>query len=138
MSSFSQTSAGPAYATLIIGAGSIGARHARNLCTLGIGPLTIWDPLTERAAQMARDLCVQTVASLEQGFADRPKLVFVCSPPSFHIPQAREAVRAGAHVFVEKPLSDTLEGVAELISEAKQKCRTVQVGYNLRFLLSGH
>jgi predicted dehydrogenase len=122
------------WSTLIIGAGSIGTRHARNLNTLGIGPLTIWDPLIERATQIARDLTVQTVTSLEQGLADKPKLVFVCSPPSFHIPQALQAVQAGAHVFVEKPLSDTSEGVAELTREAEQKCCIVQVGYNLRFL----
>jgi glutamate-1-semialdehyde 2,1-aminomutase/spore coat polysaccharide biosynthesis protein SpsF len=42
-------------------------------------------------------------------------------------------VRVGAHVFVEKPLSDTLRGVGQLISEARQRQRIVQVGYNLRF-----
>ena len=45
---------------------------------------------------------------------------------------AAQAVAAGAHVLVEKPISHTLDGVAALLDEAAQR-QVVMVGYNLRF-----
>jgi predicted dehydrogenase len=62
-----------------------------------------------------------------------PDLVFVTNPISMHVPTALWAVRAGAHVFVEKPLGDSLEGVRQLAQEAASRSRVVALGYQLRF-----
>jgi predicted dehydrogenase len=122
------------HSALLVGAGSIGQRHARNLRVLGVRRLAIWDPEPGRAAQLAGELAARAVGSFEEGLADGPSCVFVCSPPSFHVGQALAAVRAGTHVFIEKPLGDSLDGVDELAREAAAGRRIVQVGYNLRFL----
>jgi predicted dehydrogenase len=66
-----------------------------------------------------------------QGF--RPNIVFVCTPPSFHVDHALRALRNGAHVFIEKPLSHSIDGVSALRDESNKLERVVQVGYNLRF-----
>jgi predicted dehydrogenase len=50
-----------------------------------------------------------------------------------HLAQALQALRAGAHVFVEKPVSDRLDGLEELRNESARRGVVVQVGYNLRF-----
>lgn len=119
---------------LVVGAGSIGSRHLRNLRTLGITRLAACDPDAERRKGVAQESGVQTFADLQPALADfKPSLVFVCTPPVMHVAQARAAVAAGAHVLVEKPLSVDLEGVGALISEAAAGKRQVQVGYNLRF-----
>jgi predicted dehydrogenase len=62
-----------------------------------------------------------------------PATVLVCTPPTLHVRQALQAVQAGAHVFIEKPLSSVPDGVPELIREASHLGRVCQVGYNLRF-----
>jgi len=122
------------HAVLVVGAGSIGRRHARTLRTLGVRALSVWDPDPARAAALAGDLQADVAGSLEAGLAGRPSCVFVCSPPAFHVRQALAAVQAGAHAFVEKPLGDALDGVAGLAEAAAAGRRVVQVGYNLRFL----
>jgi len=119
---------------LVVGSGSIGQRHMRNLRALGIRRLAACDPDPNRLEPMVAELGIHPFADFKKAMtATKPDFVFVCTPPVFHVPQALQAVRAGAHVFVEKPLSHTLNGVDELIAEAKSHQRIVQVGYNLRF-----
>jgi len=119
---------------LVVGSGSIGRRHMRNLRALGIQHLAACDPDPDRLAPMVTELGIQPFADFDKAMtATKPDFVFVCTPPVFHVPQALRAVQAGAHVFVEKPLSHTLDGVDELIAEAETRQRVVQVGYNLRF-----
>jgi len=122
------------YKVLVVGSGSIGRRHLRNLITLGIRELAICDSQEERLAPVVDELKIPGFTSYEKALAESaPDIVFVCTPPVFHLAQARQALLAGAHVFVEKPLSNTLEGVDDLIAEADSGNRVVRVGYNLRF-----
>jgi predicted dehydrogenase len=119
---------------LIVGAGSIGRRHLSNLKKLGVDKLAACDPHPERLEYVASEFqteCFPTIESALRGF--RPDAVLVCSPPVHHVAQATEALRAGAHVFIEKPLSDRMDGVEELQDETVKRGATVQVGYNLRF-----
>src|ERR1041385_8853720 len=100
---------------LVVGAGSIGQRHLKNLRALGVAQLMACDPDSQR---------LEAVSELEvRGFADfsealavgKPEMVLICTPPVFHVMQAIEALKIGADVFVEKPLSDRLEKVDCLI-----------------------
>lgn len=130
---------------LIAGLGSIGQRHLRNLRAL-LGPdvdilayrvrgLThvITDRLAiEPGASVTDKYGVRSFGRLDDALAERPDAVFVCNPTSEHMRTALAAVRAGCHVFVEKPLSDTYDGVDELIAVAEQSRRVVAVGYQMR------
>lgn len=119
---------------LVLGAGSIGRRHMRNLRALGIQDIAACDPDPTRVAPMVDELSVRPFAEFQAALASfSPEAVFICTPPSLHVNQALEAIQAGAHVFLEKPLSDTLDGVDELLQEAKGRDRIIQVGYHLRF-----
>lgn len=105
-----------------------------NLRKLGIQRLAACDPDEERLKPMIGELKVEPFADLTIALSTwKPDAVFVCTPPIYHVNQALEAVRAGAHVFIEKPLSHSGEGIAELAAEASNCARIVQVGYNLRF-----
>jgi len=118
---------------LVAGAGSIGRRHLGNLRKLGFDKLAVCDPDAERAQSAALEFGVECFSDFFRALEQRqPDAVLVCSPPVCHVEQARQAISAGAHVFVEKPVSDRLEGVEELAREAERAGRTVQVGYNLR------
>jgi predicted dehydrogenase len=119
---------------LVAGAGSIGRRHLGNLKTLGLSRLAACDPHPERLEYVAAQFQVEGFATLEEGLERlHPDVVLVCTPPVHHVSQAMLALRCGAHVFIEKPLSDSLDGVEELSREAANRSLTAQVGYNLRF-----
>ena len=119
---------------LVAGSGSIGRRHMRNLRSLGISELAGCDPDPERLAPMVAELEIHPFGAFETAMeAFRPDAILICTPPSFHLEQARQGVAMGAHVFIEKPLSHSMEGVKALIGEARASGRVLQVGYNLRF-----
>ncbi len=105
-----------------------------NLRKAGVQRLAACDLDPDRLKPVVDGLGIEPYVSLESALsATRPDAVFICTPPVHHVQQALQAVRAGAHVFVEKPLSDRLDQVAELASEALSRKRVLQVGYNLRF-----
>lgn len=119
---------------LVLGAGSIGRRHLANLRRLCVGRLSTCDPDEGRRQHIAAEFQVETYSEFGQAIAEsKPDAVFVCTPPVYHVEQATLAVRAGAHVFIEKPLSDRLQGIDTLKDEVCKNRRVVQVGYNLRF-----
>jgi len=119
---------------LVLGGGSIGTRHAGNLLERGAGEVMVAEPDEKRCKEIARELNVQTCTDADTAIHEwKPDIVFVCSPTALHVPQALKAVEAGAHVFIEKPLSHTMEGVQELQKKSREKKHTVMVGCNMRF-----
>lgn len=120
---------------LVIGTGSIGARHCRNLAALG-HEILAWDEDPLRLHEVETLQGVKAVMGLEHGLAMRPDGVLVCTPPASHVALARAALDAGTHLFVEKPLAAASGDVPALLEEAEQRGRIVAVGYNLRFLSS--
>jgi predicted dehydrogenase len=122
------------FSILVAGSGSIGRRHITNLHKLGVRKLAACDPDPERLAPMVSEFKVEPFSDFSAALAARkPDAVFVCTPPVHHVSQALEAVRSPAHVFIEKPLSHSLDGIEELVDEVRLRGRTAQVGYNLRF-----
>jgi predicted dehydrogenase len=117
---------------LVIGCGSIGQRHLRNLRGLGISPLSAVDP-DPGCADAARAAGAVVHGDLEGALAARPEVALVCTPPHLHLDAARAALAAEAHVFVEKPLAASLEGVDDVLALAAARGRLLAVGYNLRF-----
>ncbi|KIL40340.1 hypothetical protein SD70_13920 [Gordoniibacillus kamchatkensis] len=59
--------------------------------------------------------------------------VDVLTPEHLHVEPVRAALRAGAHVFVEKPLAHTPQAAAELVREAEACGRLLMAGHVLRF-----
>ncbi|MBV8895735.1 MAG: bi-domain-containing oxidoreductase [Acidobacteriaceae bacterium] len=60
-------------------------------------------------------------------------LVFITSRNQHHAPQALEALRAGKHVFVEKPMALTEEECRDLSHAVRESGRHLTVGFNRRF-----
>ena len=119
---------------LIVGAGSIGRRHISNLKKLGLSKLAACDPHPERLEYVAKEFQVECFPTIEAGLDEfQADAVLVCSPPAVHVAQAIQGLQAGAHVFIEKPLSDRMDGVEELRKQTAKRGAVVQVGYNLRF-----
>ncbi len=118
---------------LVVGCGSIGIRHLRNLQSFPNVELLAHDVVAERVTQVTAELGVWTTTNLDYAIDQKPDAVVVCAPTHLHLSLAERALDAGAHVFVEKPLSHSLDGVSEFIERARALGLVVLVGCNLRF-----
>lgn len=100
----------------VLGCGSIGRRHIGNLIALGIRPddISVYDPDASACHQAALDLGVVDWYSIRAVVGGNSNAVLICSPPQFHVEQAMAVAERGCHVFIEKPLSHSMESVQEL------------------------
>lgn len=118
---------------LICGLGSIGRRHLRNLKALGLTNLVLYR--TGKSTLPEEELEGLPVefdldAALEKW---QPTAAIIANPTSLHLPTALHAAKAGCHLLLEKPISDSLDGVAELKEVVKDKHLQVLVGFQFRF-----
>lgn len=122
---------------LILGAGSVGLRHLRNIVGLGHEVPMIFDPDPSQLRK-ARKISPASLFTSDEREALRQETdaVLICSPTHLHLQQALAAIRAGKHVFIEKPLSHSLDGTEVLATEASRARRIVLVACNLRFFPS--
>src|SRR4029079_15908942 len=104
---------------LIVGSGSVGRRHARNLSALGCC-ISCVDPRQDRRDELARETpVIKAHATMDEALnGARIDGVVVGSPTAFHVEQSTAALRAGLPVLLEKPAASGL-------SEAEALGRTV-------------
>ncbi len=117
---------------LIAGLGSIGRQHLRNLITLGERDLLLYrtNKSTLSEDELA-DFPVET--DLAKALNHKPDAVIVSNPTSMHLDVAIPSARAGCHLLLEKPVSNSFEGIDELIEAVKIGGGEVLVGYQYRF-----
>lgn len=117
---------------MIAGAGSVGRRHLRNLVTLGERDILLYR--TQRSTLPEDELAAFPVeVDLVAALAQRPQAVIISNPTSLHLDVAMPAARAGCHMLLEKPISHSMERIAELEIAAQQSGARVMVGYQFRF-----
>ena len=131
---------------LMIGLGGIGQRHVRNLRAL-LGAtaeiiayrvrrqMHLVTPTmgADRDRNVENEYMIRTFSSLEKALEERPDIAFICNPTSLHIPVALACAQANCDIFVEKPLSDSMQGIDQLIRAAEENKTVAMVGYQLRF-----
>jgi predicted dehydrogenase len=118
---------------LVVGCGSIGERHIKNLQDLSVENVSILDKNLERLQYIKEKYRVTSFENLEEALRQDFDIVFVCTPPSSHISISTKAVHHEHHVFIEKPLSNNMTDVETLSQSAKRKKKKIFVGYNFRF-----
>lgn len=118
---------------LVVGGGSIGRRHLKNLAALGVGPLGVVEVEREARERVQKELGAEAFATLEQGLAWSPRFAVIATPPHLHIEQALAAAEQGIDLFIEKPLTHRPEGIAELASLLHRHNCVSLVGCNMRF-----
>jgi predicted dehydrogenase len=118
----------------VIGAGSIGYRHLRNLENLGVETLVICEPDPERRSQMqASHPKWKWCNELSEAFAQGPEAVIIASPSAFHEDQLRAALAYRCAIFVEKPLSYRMGQLTSLADDALDQKVVTMVACNMRF-----
>jgi predicted dehydrogenase len=73
------------------------------------------------------------VYQMEDALEAKPEVALITGPASMHIETALALARQGIYLFIEKPLSNTLERVDELIELCRRRSLVLMVGYNFRF-----
>jgi predicted dehydrogenase len=116
----------------VLGGGSIGQRHARNLIALSQSNVRIIETVPEQAEKLKTE-SFTVFTEPEAAFAPEVEAVLICSPTTYHQEQTRTALQHGKHVFIEKPISHVWEGVDELVSLAENAGVVTLVGFNMRF-----
>jgi predicted dehydrogenase len=116
---------------LIVGLGSVGRRHLRNLLALGQTDLVLLR--SGKSTLPEEDLQgYPVVRDVEAALCTRPQAAVIATPTSLHLQPAIPLARAGVHLLLEKPVSHSLEGVQGLRDAAAQGGAQVMVAYMYR------
>ncbi|MGI9333197.1 MAG: Gfo/Idh/MocA family protein [Gammaproteobacteria bacterium] len=121
---------------LIVGLGNMGHSHARAYQRLDTSVELVG--LCSRSIENQCDIPA-ALGALPR-FADyaealsslAPDAVCICTWPDTHAEYALAAFEAGAHVFVEKPMAETVDAARQVADEARATGRKLVVGYILR------
>ncbi|MGB2957869.1 MAG: Gfo/Idh/MocA family oxidoreductase [Bacteroidota bacterium] len=117
----------------VIGVGHLGALHAKMLAQIdGVHLIGVQDDDDAKTRRVAEDLGVQPFARYEDLLQQVDALTIATNTPS-HSEIARTALQRGKHVFIEKPITETVREAEELCSLAGKSRLCLQVGHIERF-----
>jgi predicted dehydrogenase len=117
---------------LLAGLGSIGRRHFRNLLALGERDILFYR--SHKSTLSDDELAGYPVETdLQRAFAHKPDAVIISNPTALHLSVAIPAAEVGCHLFLEKPISNSLEGIDNLQRTVAHNNVRTQVGFQFRF-----
>ena len=117
----------------VVGAGSLGFHHIRILRDLpGIQFSGFVESRPERRKEVEKELRVRSHQTLD-GLLDASDAIIIVVPTSAHFSVGSAAIERGKHVFIEKPITSTLEEADALLELAREKSVMVQIGHIERF-----
>jgi len=117
----------------VVGVGHLGSLHAKMLASVPeIALVGVTDTDSAKAAALAAEYKTQAFPSLD-ALLDHADAVTIAAPTSAHHELALHALQRGKHVFVEKPITETVAQAGELCSIAAEKNLVLQVGHVERF-----
>jgi len=117
----------------VVGAGSLGFHHIRILRDVdGAQLVGFVEERPERAAVVSSELGVKSYGDLAT-LLDEVDAVTIVVPTPSHFEVAKQALERGKHVFIEKPITRTLDEADELLAIAGDSGAIVQIGHVERF-----
>lgn len=115
---------------LIVGYGSIGTRHLKNLISIENMKILI---LTKRKNLEINQKNVKVIHNLKDALNEKPDFALITNETRYHIPIALKLAKFGLDLFIEKPLSDSMKNIEKLKKIVNEKKLVTQIGCNLRF-----
>ncbi len=115
---------------LVVGYGSIGKRHVQNLLKIPNVEILIC------TKQNIRNPCIKKVKiskSISECIKENPEIGIISNESSYHVKTAIKLAKLGIDLFIEKPLSNSLDGSKELLSIVKKNKVITQMGCQFRF-----
>lgn len=116
---------------LIVGLGSIGKRHLKNLLLSKDSQIIICSKQTK--SEFSNHKNIKIFNSLDRCLLEEPDIGFITNVTSKHIPIAIKLAKSGLDLFIEKPLSNNMKNVNKLQKLIESKKLITMMGCNLRF-----
>ncbi|MGA0384556.1 MAG: Gfo/Idh/MocA family protein [Flavobacteriaceae bacterium] len=117
----------------VFGAGHLGKIHLKLLqASPHFELIGFFDPDQSHAQQLQNELGYASF-SKSSDLLDAIEAAFVITPTPFHFELTKSALHKSKHVFVEKPICETIEEAQEMVRLAQKKQRVGQVGHVERF-----
>jgi len=131
---------------LMIGLGSIGQRHLRNLKRLmgdnasftayrsrGLNITFSNDMKIREDVNLEDEYGIESFYDLDEALAQKPDVAFISNITSKHIECAMKVAEAGCDFFIEKPISHNLDGIDKLLKIIEEKKLIAFVGFQNRY-----
>jgi len=117
----------------VLGAGHLGKIHLKLLNQSNKYNLVgFYDPIKENAQKVAAEFGYKAFDTI-QDLINAVDVVDIVTPTLSHFDCAKEAIEKGKHIFIEKPITKTVEEADALIELAKKHQVKGQVGHVERF-----
>ena len=115
---------------LVVGYGSIGRRHVNNLLKMPNIEVIV---CTNRSDVNLKNNRIKFYKSLDDSILEKPDFGVITNVTNLHIPIAIKLAQKNIDLFIEKPLSDSINGINKLVNLVKKKHLVTMMGCNLRF-----
>jgi predicted dehydrogenase len=118
----------------VVGCGYWGSKHARVLQAIdGVAEVVLVDQSPDRLRNLARNYPSAPCHLELRDALPHVDAVIVATPPSTHVLVALDAIAAGKHVLVEKPLAPTVGGAHQLVEAAAVAGVTLLTGHTFEY-----
>ncbi|MEZ5008678.1 MAG: Gfo/Idh/MocA family oxidoreductase [Chitinophagales bacterium] len=117
----------------VAGLGHLGKIHLDHLLSMNEFKVTaLYDIDKEKLLKISNEVIVQPFSKYED-FLEKCDVVLIATPTISHFEYAEQAIKNHKHVFIEKPITHTLEEAKKLIDLADEAGVKIQVGHVERF-----
>jgi predicted dehydrogenase len=117
----------------VVGYGYWGSKHVRVLSSIPDVTVTVVDGQPERLAEAAAHYPAAKLAQSLDDVLSTVEAVVIASPPGSHAALAKQALDAGKHALVEKPLTTSVEDAEALVELAQRRGATLMVGHTFEY-----
>ncbi len=115
---------------LVVGYGSIGKRHIRNILKISNNQIIV---CTKHKDNFLRKNDCLVYESLNDCLNEKPDIGLITNVTSLHIDTAIKLARSNCHLLIEKPLSHSVKNIKKLLNILEKNNSTTLMGSNLRF-----
>lgn len=116
---------------ILIGLGSIGERHMRNLINLSL--VSFLDKNESKTLKISKKYNLKYFSNIDEAVNSKPNAVIICTPTSNHISSAKKFVNLGIPILIEKPISNSLTETNNFLKFCKNKKSKIFVSCNMRY-----
>ena len=117
----------------IVGAGWVSTNHIKSIMQFDDAKIIAVIDVNRENAERQAALCGAAALGKLSECLDRADMVWVLTPPSTHRAIAVEAIQAGKHVVVEKPITATVEDAEIMVAEARKHKVKLMSAFCCRF-----
>lgn len=113
----------------VIGVGHLGQHHVKHYLKIPVADLVgLYDVNTRRASEVAGKYSTRSFDSLDE-LLSLVDAVSIVTPTQHHAEVAQKCIAAGKHLFIEKPITKTVDEADRILKLAADKSLVVQVGH---------